>query len=143
MPATAGSTTIELPVPLKARLAKLRKHDRQAYHEVIAQALDAFEMRTGERGLDALVAQHAAGLRKAARRNGITKLWLIGSRARGEARPDSDVDLLYRAPSTTDIWMVSGFLADAEELVGRRVDLVDIDHLPERLRRAVDEAVPL
>jgi uncharacterized protein len=143
MPATAGTTTIEVPIPIRERLANLRAHPRQPYHEVVQRALDALEMRTGKRELDALVAKHRNELRKAARRNGIEKLWLFGSRARGESGPDSGVDLLYRAPPTVDIWSVSGFILDAQDIVGCKVDLLDIDGLSERLRHVVDGAVPL
>lgn len=144
MTATAGTTTIELPLPLRARLVRLRQHPRQAYHEVIQRAVDALEGRTGRRGLDAFVARHQAALRKLARDNKITRLWLFGSRARGEARPDSDVDLLYQAPPGTNIWDVSGFLADATDLLGVDVDVADIDALPPYMRETVlPEAVPI
>lgn len=39
---------------------------------------------------------HAAELRSL----GVTRLWLFGSVARGDARPDSDVDVLISVPPT-------------------------------------------
>lgn len=36
-------TTIQVPDELKARLARLKKHPRQPYAEVIAEALDYLE----------------------------------------------------------------------------------------------------
>ncbi|MFO1533700.1 MAG: nucleotidyltransferase family protein, partial [Thermoplasmatota archaeon] len=89
-------------------------------------------------------AKHAAALRIAARRNKLTKIWLFGSRARGEGRPDSDVDILYRAPKTVSLWEVSAFMADAMDILGVKVDLADIDHLrPEFRDRVLPEAVPI
>jgi uncharacterized protein len=143
MTATAGTTTIELPIPVRERLARLKAHARQPYHEVIVRALEALEGRTGLPGLDPMVERHRRALRKVARRHGIDRLWLFGSRAKGLARPDSDVDLLYHAPPQTNLWDVSGFMADAEDILGRKVDLLDIDHVPDRLRHVVAEAIPL
>jgi predicted nucleotidyltransferase len=143
MPATAGTTTIEVPIPLKARLAALRKHGRQAYHEVIAAALDAFEAKqTG--ALDPLVAKHRVELRVAARKNGIARLWLFGSRARNEPRPDSDVDLLYHAKPGKTLWDIGAFMADAQDILGVHVDLADIDALkPDFRARILPEARPI
>ena len=60
------------------------------------------------------------------RRNWIVRLELFGSAARGDARPDSDLDFLVEFAPESHI----GFLAlgrirqDLELLTGRRVDLV-------------------
>ncbi len=143
MSATAGTTTIELPIPLRARLAKLKKHPKQPYHEVIQSAVDWLERRE-QRTPDPLVAKHAAALRAAARRNKISKIWLFGSRARGDARPDSDVDILYQAPKEASLWEVSAFMADAVDILGVKVDLVDVDHVRPTFRdRVLLEAVPI
>lgn len=143
MPATAGTTTIEVPIPVKARLAKLRAHQRQAYHEVIARALDALEAK--EAGtLDPLVAQHRVELRLAARRNRIERLWLFGSRARNQARPDSDVDFLVKAKAGASLFDLAGFVADAQDILGKTVDVADLDGLKPPFRdRILPEAVPV
>jgi uncharacterized protein len=143
MPATAGTTTIELPLPVKARLAKLRAHPRQAYYEVVSAALDALEGR-GKHGLDPLVARHAVALRVAARRHKLSRIWLFGSRARGEARPDSDVDILYQADPTADLFDLAGFMADAQDILGVDVDLLSVATQKEPLRsRVMAEAVSI
>lgn len=61
------------------------------------------------------------------KRFGVDVLWLFGSEASGRATPDSDVDvagLFATRPSTLD-------LLDAQQalsaLLGREVDLVDLD----------------
>ncbi len=59
-----------------------------------------------------------------ATRFGVTGLALFGSAARGEARADSDIDLLvsFDGPATSDRYFgVQSFL---EDLLGRPVDLV-------------------
>ena len=143
MSATAGTTTIEVPIPLRMRLASLRKHKRQAYHEVIAKALDVLEAREAG-SIDPVVAAHVPALRIAARRNRIERVWLFGSRARARARPDSDVDLLVKAKPGASLFDLAGFLADAQDILGLRVDLADLDALKPPFRdRILPEAVPL
>lgn len=143
MSATAGTTTIELPISLRARLSKLKQHPRQPYHEVILRALDALENRN-VRGLDALVQRHRVALRVAARKNGIARIWLFGSRARGQADDRSDVDILYQTRPGVGMWEAAAFMADAEEILGAKVDIADIDGLSPRMREtALPDAVPI
>lgn len=64
------------------------------------------------------------------RRYGIAELSVFGSAARGDAGPDSDVDILYvRAPGND---LGAGYFDlqdDLEQLFGRPVDLVPKDGL--------------
>jgi predicted nucleotidyltransferase len=58
---------------------------------------------------------------------GLEALWIFGSEAQGTARPDSDIDLaaLFQGrPAPLD---VLGALGDLEDILGREVDLVDLD----------------
>lgn len=57
---------------------------------------------------------------------GVEALWVFGSVARGEARPDSDMDLggLFKAPPDLDALL--GARASIAALVGREADLVDL-----------------
>ena len=77
--------------------------------------------------------------RLAPRHGGLKLLVLYGSRARGEARPDSDWDLAYLADESFD---PDGFLADAVLALGSdRIDLVDLGRAGGQLRyRAAAEA---
>ena len=58
---------------------------------------------------------------------GIDALWVFGSVARGTPRRDSDMDLggLFRSPPEPEALL--GARADLAELVGREVDLVDLE----------------
>ena len=55
---------------------------------------------------------------------GVKSVSIFGSVARGEERPDSDVDILveFRGRATLDRYMETKFYL--EELLGRKVDLV-------------------
>ena len=69
---------------------------------------------------------------------GITELWVFGSVARGEVRPDSDIDLLYvRAPGNDLGMSYFDLQEDLEKLFGRRVDLASKDGLHWVIRNQV------
>ncbi|QYK47332.1 MAG: nucleotidyltransferase family protein [Phycisphaeraceae bacterium] len=82
-------------------------------------------------------AQHAA-LVAFCSKWGIEELSLFGSVARGDARPDSDADILVRfAPnSATSTWDWPGMVDELEAIFGRRVDLLTDAVLRNPYRRA-------
>jgi len=63
-------------------------------------------------------------LRRAAQERGFVDLAVFGSVARGEARPDSDIDLLVRPPRDTTIAGLLALQRLFEAILGRSVDLV-------------------
>jgi predicted nucleotidyltransferase len=69
---------------------------------------------------------------------------VFGSMSRGDAGDDSDVDLLVTLPPGTSALALGGLLLDAQELLGRRVDVVTEASLHPALReRVLADAVPL
>jgi uncharacterized protein len=71
-------------------------------------------------------------------RYGIAELSVFGSVVRGDARPDSDVDLLYVRVPGNDLGMSYFALQeDLEELFGQPVDLVPKDGLHRVIRDQV------
>jgi uncharacterized protein len=60
------------------------------------------------------------------RRYGIAELSMFGSVARGDDRPDSDVDLLYvsASDSKSSLWELWDLRDELAQLLGRKVDLV-------------------
>ncbi len=70
---------------------------------------------------------------------GVTSLWLFGSVAREEARPESDIDILVdlSPPLTWDKYTDVGFFL--EDLFGRKVDVVLRDGLKPRIRPSVEQ----
>lgn len=83
-------------------------------------------------------------IRHVAEKHGARNVRVFGSVARGDARPDSDLDLLVEAGPTTTPWFPGGLVAELEELLGRRVDVVTDRGLLSALRdRVLREAVPV
>jgi predicted nucleotidyltransferase len=79
-----------------------------------------------------------------AAKHGVTRVRVFGSFARGEARQDSDLDLLIEAGPQTPPWFPGGLLFDLEAEVGRRVDVVEESSLNPLIRdRVLREAIPL
>jgi predicted nucleotidyltransferase len=79
-----------------------------------------------------------------AARYGALNLCVFGSVARGEARPDSDVDFLVDMEPGRSLLDVGGLLVELQELLGRPVDVVTRNGLRDRIRdRVLREAVPL
>jgi hypothetical protein len=67
----------------------------------------------------------------------VTRLRVIGSVARGEARPDSDLDLLIEVGPATSSWFPAGLIMALEQLLGCRVDIVTERALNLALRETV------
>jgi predicted nucleotidyltransferase len=83
-------------------------------------------------------------IRRIAERHGATNIRLFGSLARGEARDESDIDLLVDVTPHTSSWFPIGLILDLEKLLGRRVEVVTERSLNKNLReRVLREAVPL
>ena len=83
-------------------------------------------------------------IHRIAAKHGVTSLRVFGSVARGEARPDSDIDLLIETGPVTSSWFPAGLIIDLEQLLGRRIEVVTERALDPALREAVlREAKPL
>jgi len=77
---------------------------------------------------------------QAARRSlSVRRVVLFGSRARGDARPDSDVDIAVVHDSDDAAW--SDFVNQMQETAPTLLELDIVDYLraPEALRRRIDE----
>ena len=83
-------------------------------------------------------------LHRIAERHGIERVRVFGSYARGEARPDSDLDLLIRLLPGHGFSDFIAFCEEAEAALGQRVDVVTEDGLSPFIReRVLAEATPL
>jgi hypothetical protein len=81
---------------------------------------------------------------RAARRRGAGDVRVFGSVARGEERPDSDVDFLVTLEPGRTLLDLARLELELEELLGRPVDVVTADSLREPVRgAALRDAVPV
>lgn len=82
---------------------------------------------------EALVEAAAPVLRRLVEESGYRRLAVFGSVARGEARHDSDIDLLVEAPEGTSSFEFIRFKQLIERVLGRQIDLVDYGGLKAKL----------
>lgn len=76
--------------------------------------------------------------------HGATNIRVFGSVARGEAKPDSDVDFLVELESSRSLLDRIALIQDLEDLLGTKVDVATDKGLGERVRdRILREALPL
>lgn len=84
-----------------------------------------------------LIERHRDQLLALAERRGATRLRVFGSMQRGDAAADSDVDLLVTLRPGVSALALGGLLMDAQELLGRPVDVVTESSLHPALRERV------
>lgn len=81
--------------------------------------------------LDRLVSKLAAQPR-------VRRIWLFGSRARGDARERSDIDIAIEAPDADRReWLEMCCLVEEEAETLLPIDVLRLDDVPERFRERV------
>ena len=92
------------------------------------------------RSIEAFALTHMdpARLGEVCERYGVAELAVFGSVARGDARPDSDIDLLYvLAPGRHLGFSINRLEDELSEIFGRPVDLVSKAAVHRAMREAV------
>lgn len=88
-----------------------------------------------------LIEAHRSEILALAERHGLQNVRVFGSMARGDATDSSDVDLLVTLPPDRTGLALGGLLADVQNLLHRRVDVVTERGLHPALRgRILKEA---
>jgi len=80
---------------------------------------------------------HRDAITRIAGRHGVIRVRIFGSVARGEATPESDIDLLIETGAETSLWFPAGLILDLEQLLGRRVEVVTERALNPAIRERV------
>jgi uncharacterized protein len=95
-------------------------------------------------GIDELLKEQREDILRIAAQHGAHNVRVFGSVARGNARPDSDIDLLVELEAGRSLLDLGGLLMDLQTLLGRDVDVVTDKGLRDRIRaRVLQEAKPL
>jgi predicted nucleotidyltransferase len=79
------------------------------------------------------------------KRLGVEHLYLFGSTARGEARPNSDVDLFFDYPrGKFGLYELMDVKEAAARILGRETDIMTRDSIHRALRARIEaDAVPI
>ena len=88
--------------------------------------------------------QRREDIRRIAAHHGARNVRVFGSVVRGEAKQDSDLDLLIDVGSSTSSWFPAGLILELESLLSCRVEVVTEKALnPELRERVLSEAMPI
>lgn len=98
---------------------------------------------TGMSPLRDLVEARREQVKAVAARHHAGRVRLFGSVARGDERPDSDIDLLVDFTADSSLFDLMRMTRELEDLLGRRVDIVSAGGLKDRDRDILAESVDL
>ena len=91
-----------------------------------------------------LIESNRPQLRLLANRYGLSSIRVFGSMARDDASSQSDVDFLVDGLGTLSGFSLGALLMDAQDLLGRKVDIVTINSLHPLMRdRVLRESVSI
>lgn len=79
----------------------------------------------------------AERVRPIAERYGISRVYLFGSYARGEATKESDVDLLVDAKNIRGVFEFNALYSDLEDVLHKRIDLVTLGQIEQNRNTSI------
>jgi hypothetical protein len=95
-------------------------------------------------GVQNILKEKRADILRIAELRGARKIRVFGSAAKGEAGPDSDVDLLVEFDEKVTLLQHNALIRELGDLLGRKVDVVSDRALRPKVRdRVLGEAIPL
>ena len=74
---------------------------------------------------------------KILKKNKIKKAGIFGSYARGEAKKDSDIDILIEPPRDISLLDLSGLKIELEDKLNKKVDLVSYNYIHPKLKENI------
>ena len=94
--------------------------------------------------MDKLIEGKREAILRLAREHGVTRVRIFESMARGDARAESDVDLLVDLDEGRTLLDLGALLMDLQDLLHRRVEVLTEGALHPRIKeRVLREAIPL
>lgn len=115
----AMHTTIALQPATHERLLELKRQRKLASMDAVVRKLLEEPVLSATK----LFKAHEAAIRAICTKYGVTRLVAFGSRARGDARPGSDLDLVVDLPPGLGLFEVANLMSELEGEFGLRVDL--------------------
>jgi predicted nucleotidyltransferase len=95
-------------------------------------------------GMDSSLEEKRSDILRIAASHGARDVRVFGSRARGQAHRDSDLDLLITLEKGKSLLDIVAIKQDIEDLLGYKVDVVTEAAISPYMRdRILEEAVPL
>ncbi len=95
-------------------------------------------------GIKEIIGEKRNEILKIASRHGAKDVRVFGSVARGDARPDSDVDFLVRLEPGVTLLGHAALVRELENYLGRKVDVISEMGLRQKVRdNVLREARPL
>ncbi len=83
-------------------------------------------------------------IEKIAMKHGAYDIRVFGSVSRGDDREGSDIDLLVKTNKNTSPWFPGGLIADLEDILEQKVEIVTEKGLNSLIRdQVLEEATPL
>jgi predicted nucleotidyltransferase/DNA-binding XRE family transcriptional regulator len=129
----------------QSTVATIESGRRQPSVAMLERLLDAAGFRLETRLVNTirpslLVERHRNDIAKVFARYPVAQVWVFGSVARGDDRPDSDLDLLIELKPKASVVDVLGLDEDLSALLGCPVDIVTTTELAsnDQLRRGVN-----
>lgn len=137
--------SVRVPPEVRNRIKAIAAARGETVQDLVGSLVDHFLAEQDHRplALPAILAR-LRGREAELRRRGVAGLWVFGSVARGDARPDSDIDLIVQFAPEARISLtgLAGLRADIADRLGTPVDLAEWDVLKPPVRaQAEREAV--
>lgn len=127
-------TTIALQPETHERLAALKHRKGLASMDAAVRHLLEGRVETAQ----SLFRHYEAEVRAVCDRHGVTRMVAFGSRARGDARQDSDLDLVINLPHGKSLFDLAHIMMDLEAILGVKVDLTTFGPHLGRLQASID-----
>lgn len=140
--ASSAFLSVRLPKVTRDRLKAAAAARGETVQDLVGGLVERFLVAEDRQppALGAILSKlraHAPVLRE----RGVAGLWVFGSVARGEARVDSDIDLLAEFDPEARISLVgmASLRAELSDLLGAAADLVERSALRSRIREAAEQ----